>query len=154
MPEICILVGTQTGNAESLAEDLQAAMEAACNATVSVHDMDGLDLDVFTKADNILVCSSTWGDGELPDNAIEFHKAVLEKKPSMAGKKVGYCALGDHDYDPYFCEAAKIFHKAFEPLGAKRVIDTYEINQGPTDDDIMGAMKWAVDFVKKCRGEA
>jgi flavodoxin len=151
MPEVVVLVGTQTGNAESLAEDLQAAMEAACGATVSVHDMDGLSLDVFQQGDNFLFCTSTWGDGELPDNAIDFHKAIEEKKPALAGKKIGFCALGDHEYDPYFCEAAKIFAKTMEPLGARKVIDTYEIHQGPTDDDIMGAMKWSVEFVKKCR---
>jgi MioC protein len=152
MPEIIVLVGTQTGNAESLAEDLQAAMEANCDASVAIKMMDKLKADVFQEGNIFLFCSSTWGDGELPDNAIDFHKSIVEQKPPLAGKKYGFCALGDHDYDPYFCEAAKIFGKAIESLGAKKVIDTYEINQGPTDDDIMGAMRWSLEFVKKSRG--
>jgi flavodoxin len=153
MPEITILVGTQTGNAESMSEDLQAAMEANCEATVEVKMMDDLKADALKDGSNFLICSSTWGDGELPDNAIDFHQSFEDAKPSLAGKQFGICALGDHDYDPYFCEAAKIFTKALEGCGAKKVIDHYEINQGPTDDDIMGAMRWSLDFVKKCRGE-
>jgi len=150
MAEFVILVGTQTGNAESLAEDLQAAMETL-NVTVEVKMLEKVGPDVFGTASNFLICSSTWGDGELPDNAIDFHKALVAAKPAMAGKKYGCVCLGDHAYDPYFCEAGKIFSKALEPLGAKKVMDQYEINCGPTDDDIMGAMRWSVDFVNKCK---
>ena len=112
--------------------------------------MDDLEPATFDDGKAILFCSSTWGDGELPDNSLDFHAKVLENKgANMKGKPYGNCVLGDHEYDPYYCETGKIWDKVLQPAGAQKVCEDFQINQGPTDDDILGAMQWTVSFVEK-----
>jgi len=149
MVDILILVGTQTGNSEALAEDLENAIRHVTGKTVSRQLMDGLEPAVFNDAKAVLLCSSTWGDGELPDNSKELYKKCVEGGAAlMKDKQYANCILGDHDYDPYFCETGKIWDKVFKPVGAKKVQDDFQINKGPTDDDILGAMKWGVKFAE------
>jgi flavodoxin len=149
MADVLILVGTQTGNSEALSEDLQNAITHVTKKSVEVKLMDDLTPEVFGESGVILICSSTWGDGELPDNSLDFYAKCEEGCAPAKGRKYGNCILGDHEYDPYFCEAGKIWDKVLKANGADKVVNDYEINQGPTDDDILGAMKWSVDFVQK-----
>ena len=66
--DITILVGTMTGTAEMVAQEVQQALEAAGHqATIQV--MDGLDASVFQGGGTFLICTSTYGQGDVPDNA-------------------------------------------------------------------------------------
>jgi MioC protein len=74
---LTILVGTMTGTAEMVAQEVQTALEAGGHA-VTIRMMDDLDASVFDSGGTFLICTSTYGQGDVPDNAQEFF-ASLER---------------------------------------------------------------------------
>ena len=72
MAELRILVGTMTGTAEAVAKDIQDVLTKAGHQ-VEILLMDGRDSSIFetdaATCDAYLICSSTYGSGDVPDNA-------------------------------------------------------------------------------------
>ncbi len=121
---LLILYGSQSGNAEGLAHDLAAkARVRAGGAPVAprVVSMDQYgDID-FATAKHILIISSTWGDGEMPDNAATFWKWLQgAEAPSLGHAAHAVLALGDRNYRR-FCQAGKNFDERLATLGARRL---------------------------------
>ncbi|MAH87832.1 MAG: sulfite reductase subunit alpha [Kiloniella sp.] len=117
-----VLVGTQTGNAEGLAEDMAMTLGAA-GAQSRLHQLDDVELDDLATMENVLVITSTYGEGEMPDNAHLFWEALeSETAPRLEAMSFSVLALGDTAYDE-FCAAGKMIDKRFEQLGATRLVD-------------------------------
>ncbi|HSI14264.1 MAG TPA: sulfite reductase subunit alpha, partial [Chthoniobacter sp.] len=75
----------------------------------------------LAKEENILVITSTYGDGEPPDNAHAFWNFLQgESAPPLAHLNYSVLALGDTNYSA-FCQFGKNCDERFEKLGAKRV---------------------------------
>ncbi|GAB11522.1 NADPH--sulfite reductase flavoprotein alpha-component [Gordonia araii NBRC 100433] len=133
--QLLILYGTQSGNAEWVA--VQAQRLAANRGLVSrVADMDEVGLADLAQARKILVVVSTYGEGEMPDDAAELWRAVASTDaPSLAGVEVAVCGLGDSSYDG-FCQTAINLDTRFAELGAKRVVPRAEcdVDFQPTID--------------------
>ena len=117
-----VLIGTQTGNAEGLAEDMAMTLGAA-GAQSRLHQLDDVELDDLATMENVLVITSTYGEGEMPDNAHVFWEALeSETAPRLEAMSFSVLALGDTAYDE-FCAAGKMIDKRFEQLGATRLVD-------------------------------
>jgi sulfite reductase (NADPH) flavoprotein alpha-component len=65
---LAILFGSQTGNAEELADSTKKLADKA-GLDAKVYDMDGFGAANFANHKRILIITSTWGEGEMPDNA-------------------------------------------------------------------------------------
>ncbi len=124
---LTILFGSQTGTAEGLAK--KAAKEAGKRGfAATVLDMAQTDAARLAAEKNLLVITSTHGDGEPPDNAKALHatlKSQVADLKSEAGLplarlRFSVCALGDTNY-AQFCQCGKDFDAALEKLGAARV---------------------------------
>ncbi len=116
-----ILYGTQTGTAESLAED---AAELARNSGFAprVSELDDIEIDQLAEMENVLIVVSTYGEGEMPDNAELFWDALTATTaPRMEALNYGVLALGDTSYE-HFCQAGKLLDTRLEQLGAKRLL--------------------------------
>ena len=117
-----ILIGTQTGNAEGLAEDMAMTLGGA-GAQSRLHQLDDVEMDDLAGMENVLVITSTYGEGEMPDNAHLFWEALeSETAPRLEAMKFSVLALGDTAYDE-FCAAGKMIDKRFERLGATRLAE-------------------------------
>ena len=116
-----ILYGTQTGNSEAVAEDLGASMSSnGINAVVA--SLDDIEVESLTSMDYVFIVTSTYGEGEMPDNAELFWDALkATTAPRLEHMQFSVLALGDTAYDE-FCEAGKQFDLRFEQLGAKRMV--------------------------------
>src|SRR5258707_13544999 len=66
--ELTILVGTMTGTAQLVAQDLELTLDDG-EIRVRTVTMDGLDAVVFLGGGRVLICSSTYGQAPVPDNS-------------------------------------------------------------------------------------
>ncbi len=141
--KILMLIGTQTGNTETVAEAVAQHLAVAGHL---IHFVDLADAypEMLMEYPHLILATSTWGDGELPDNALDFYETLLALAPDLSHLQYAILALGDHTYDPYFCKAAEIFQDILHQFGARQSQAPYEIDAGPTKDDIRGACEWAI----------
>ena len=116
---LAILFGSQTGNAAGLAEKT-AKLAADYGLIPTVYDMDGFDPSTLANHKRTLIITSTWGEGEMPDNAETLWQSVSSQSPSLAGVHFSVCAIGDTAYDE-FCKAGTDWDEKYESLGADRV---------------------------------
>jgi len=116
---LAVFFGSQTGNAAGLAEKT-AKKAALYGLDAKVMDMDGYDPAQFASNKRVLIITSTWGEGEMPDNADTLWNQTLATKPSLSGIHYSVCAIGDTSYDE-FCKAGTDWDDKFSELGASSI---------------------------------
>ncbi len=115
-----ILFGTQTGNAEAVAGDVAAAARELGFAPI-ISGLDEIEIERLAEIERIAIVTSTYGEGEMPDNALAFWTALsAETAPRLEHLSFSVLSLGDTAYDG-FCQAGKLFDMRLEQLGAQRV---------------------------------
>lgn len=139
---VTVLFGSQTGTAEGLAKKLFKTLKKG-NFEPEVHDIGGYDFSRLPNEKNLLVITSTYGDGEPPDSALDFHsKLMSDSAPRLDGVSFSVLALGDTSY-PDFCKCGVEFDTRFEALGGKRLfkrIDSDVDVDGPYAEWSAGAL--------------
>ena len=117
---ITIIYGSQTGNAEAVAEQAATAAKAQ-GLTPTVLDMDDVDLALLSSIERLLIVTSTYGEGEMPDNAQALWDAISDDlTPRLEQLHYSVLALGDTSYDE-FCLAGKLWDERLAQLGAQRI---------------------------------
>ncbi|MGB1679420.1 MAG: flavodoxin domain-containing protein [Poseidonia sp.] len=125
---INILFGSQTGNAAGLAEKT-AKMAANYGLDAKVVDMDGLDPASLASMKRVMIITSTWGEGEMPDNADGMWNAINANGPALGGVHFSVCAIGDSSYDE-FCKAGHDWNGKLAALGGT---EAYPIQECDVD---------------------
>lgn len=115
-----VLYGSQTGNSEMLAEEA-AGRARAMGFDARLQALDDVTPEALTTMRRAIFVCSTYGEGEMPDNAHLFWDALsATTAPRLEGLHFGVLALGDTGYDG-FCKAGKLLDMRLEQLGAKRL---------------------------------
>lgn len=120
--KLMVLFGSESGNAESLADDVKKrANKAGFKATLV--DMADSNPSELTRENNVIIIVSTWGEGDPPERAMSFYDTLMaEDAPNLEGLNFGVLGLGDSCYEQ-FCQTGKDFDKRLETLGATRFLD-------------------------------
>lgn len=119
---VTLLYGSHTGNCQALAEDFSGRLKEN-GLQVSVEDMDRYKPKSLKKEEDLLIITSTHGDGDPPDNALSFYEFLYSRRaPKLDGVRYSVLALGDSSYE-YFCQTGKDFDKRLEELGAERFVE-------------------------------
>ncbi|WP_423823193.1 assimilatory sulfite reductase (NADPH) flavoprotein subunit [Salinisphaera sp. SPP-AMP-43] len=146
---LTVLYGSQTGNAEDIAEQLVARAEAQGLTARAIDMLDYKPRDL-KKEQNLVICVSTHGEGDPPDNAEELHEFVFGKKaPKLEGLNFSVLAFGDSSYE-HFCQTGRDFDAQLEKLGANRIVDRVDLDVDFDD----AAEAWIGDVVAKFKAEA
>jgi len=115
-----ILVGTMTSTADYVAQAIQMDCTDLVD-DIEVVLMDGLDISIFQEDALYLICTSTYGSGDVPDNARGLYDS-LDSSPAYLGDvRYGVIALGDRTYQQTFCFGGKKFDERLQGLGARRI---------------------------------
>ena len=122
--DLTILVGTMTGNAQLVAQELELILDDG-ETSVRTKLMDGLDVSAFDGGGLFLVCTSTYGQGDVPDNAKTLYESLLTQRPDLSSVRYGVVALGDRTYKDTFCNGGRRFDAILSELGAKRIGEVF-----------------------------
>ena len=150
---LTILVGTMTGTAEMVAQEVQTVLEAAGHA-VTIRMMDDLDAGVFQAGGTFLICTSTYGQGDVPDNAQEFFASLERERPDLSGATYGLIALGDRTYKDTFCEGGIRFDQLLTELGARRIGELlkHDASSGTLPEEV--AAQWIVPWAEMAEADS
>ncbi|MFJ7951192.1 assimilatory sulfite reductase (NADPH) flavoprotein subunit [Lysinibacillus sp. NPDC096418] len=114
---VTILYGSQTGNSQGLAEKYAAALKQN-DVEVTIASLAKFKPNNLKKTTNLLLVVSTHGEGEPPDQAIQFYEFLHSKRaPKLDHLHYSVLALGDSSYE-FFCKTGRDFDEQFAKLGA------------------------------------
>lgn len=145
-----ILFGSQSGNAESLAKKAAKAAQSRGFAA-RVKELNSIDPATLAAESHVLVVTSTWGEGEMPDNAKEFWEKINNgNAPELKSTRFAVLALGDKNYGDTFCWAGRQIDDRLEKLGGTRLVPRVDCD---TDFDQPAAawIETVLDALEKAR---
>ncbi|MGE2688784.1 molybdopterin-dependent oxidoreductase [Mycolicibacterium pulveris] len=129
-----VLWASQTGTAEQVATQLADRLGDA-----HLVNMDDAELAHLGAGRDVFVVTSTFGDGEPPDNGAGFWARLgSPDAPRLDGIRYAVLGIGDRSY-ANFCGHAKSIDTRFAALGATRLLDRTECEAH--DDEPM--RRWA-----------
>ncbi len=145
---LLVLFGSQTGSAEGLAKRVAKEAQARGFAP-KVLELNAYEKASLAAGGKAVIISSTWGEGDPPDNAVNFWSWLnADTAPRLENLQFAVLGLGDKNYSD-FCGASKKFDARLEALGAKRLVP-----RGECDVDYEAAANsWIEGLWDKLGGE-
>jgi MioC protein len=139
MANLLILVGTESGNAQMVADALQPVLTEAGHA-VDVTDKAAGAADLKSH-DVLLVICATHGSGDIPTNILPLAETLERERPDLSGHRYGVIALGDMTYQDTFCGGGKKLDQVLALCGAKKLGARLEVDassQPLPDEEALG----------------
>lgn len=148
--ELTILVGTMTGTAQLVAQELELRLDDGETSARAIL-MDDLTAKDVEPGRLYLICTSTYGQGDVPDNAKRLYESLQRERPDLSSVHYGVFALGDRTYNETFCHGGKRFDTVFSELGARRIGDAvlHDASAGTMPEEV--AAEWIEGWVAQCR---
>ena len=114
--------------------------------TVDVDECTTVDAADFEDADICIVATYTYGDGELPDEIVDFYEDLADL--DLSGKIFGVIGSGDTFYDE-FCKSVDDFEAAFAKTSAEKGADSVKVDLAAEEDDIVRLEAFAETLAAK-----
>ena len=130
---VTIIWGSQTGTSEGLAKKF-AKIGKNSGLDPKVVDAAEYDFSQLPSEKHLLIITSTYGDGEAPDNLQSFYTALhADDAPSLAEVNYSILSIGDSSY-PDFCQCGIDLDKQFQALGAQVIAPRIDCDLDLDDD--------------------
>jgi len=132
MNKVIIVYSSLTGNTEEMSEAIEKGL---LEAGVDVVRKDGYDAkaEELLDYDGILLGAYTWGDGELPDEFLDFFEDMCEL--DLSGKKAAVFGSGDTSY-AHYCGAVDLLEQKLQELGAEIVHESLKFEYNASDTEL------------------
>ena len=145
MANVILVFGSTTGNTEMLAEHVAAGLEEGM-ASVTVKNVTEASVDELADNDAIVFGCSTWGEGDLQDDFVDFHEAM--DGVSLEGKKAAVFGPGDsEEYADSFCVAVDMLEETLKKCGAEIVVEGFKVD-GEVEPTFADAEAWGLKVAK------
>lgn len=147
MARIQLLVGSETGTAEIVAEALREQFATQAQAAV-VNSLPSLEDIQDHPEDILLICTANTGSGELPGSLQPLYLSLVRDTPPLVGRRYGLINLGDSSYVT-FAEAGQTIDDALADLGAERIGEPLVLDASSGLDPVEEALEWATQWAEK-----
>lgn len=152
MQEIQILVGSVYGGALLTARAIRDQLGTEETRFV-VHE--NASLEAWTETSGpVLVCTSTTGQGEVPDNLLTFYAGLRDQLPMQPGRPFGIIVLGDSSYADTFCGAGALMEEALFEAAGHKVGDTLCIDAMEVTEPESVAVPWVREWLQELPGRS
>ncbi|GIP19263.1 putative flavodoxin-2 [Paenibacillus montaniterrae] len=132
MSKIIIVYASLTGNTEEMSEAIEKGVQEAGIEVVRKEAYDA-SAEELLQYDGIILGAYTWGDGELPDELLDFYEEMCEL--SLSGKKAAVFGSGDTSYANY-CGAVDLLEQKLQELGAEIVHESLKFEYNASDEEL------------------
>lgn len=123
-----IAFASQSGFAEQLAWQAASQLQAT-GASVRVRSLAQLQALDWQADEQVLFVVSTFGDGQAPDSARGFERAVLGQARGLESLRYGLLSLGDRQYSD-FCGFGRRLHDGLQRQGGTALFAPVEVDNG------------------------
>ncbi len=148
---LTILHGSETGNAEGLAQQA-GELAAARGVAARVLDMADYKARDLRNERLLMIVTATHGEGDPPDTAADFHEFLHGRKaPRLTDTRFAVLALGDSSYE-HFCQTGRDFDARLDSLGAERLVERLEADidfEGAAEQWIASALDAFAEHVEE-----
>jgi len=134
---VLLIFASQSGQAERLALQSAASLQAA-GLALKVCAVDGLQPEDLLAHGRVLLVASSFGEGEPPDGARRFWRALQASRADLSALRFGLLALGDSHYT-HFCGFGHALAQRLQALGAQPLFPLIEVDDG----DAQALARWA-----------
>ncbi|CDN45623.1 MULTISPECIES: flavodoxin [Paenibacillus] len=131
MNKVIVICCSMTGNTEEMAEEIVAGIRHA-GVEPAVRDIMDAKASELEEYDVILIGAYTWGDGELPDEFLDFYEELDGVK--LQGKLAAVFGSGDSSY-PIYCGAVDLIEEKLKERGAQIAAPGLKVEFNPSDEE-------------------
>ena len=139
MSSFQIIVGSMLGGTEYVAEACEETL-LALNHQVTLHLQPKFE-QIISKDQTWLICTSTHGAGDFPDNIQAFVEDLTKCAEDLSPVKFMIIGVGDSSYDT-FCKAAVDIEKSLLSKGCRKIIDVKTLDMSEEIDPEDLAQQW------------
>lgn len=144
MSSILMVYASMTGNTQEIAEAIAEGIRST-GATLEIKEVMDASASELEAYDAILLGAYTWGDGELPDECMDFYEEM--DSINLAGKKVAAFGSCDSNYEHVGAAVDILLNKARE-RGAETPLEGLKIELAPTAKEVEICKAFGVSFVE------
>jgi len=147
LANIVLITGSVFGTATITSDEIETALTEAGHQ-VSRPDPPDVDALIDEATDWLVVCTSSTGNGDLPDDLVPLYTSLVNDYPKIIHLTYVVVALGDSSYEN-FCGGGLTMDAALADLGARQATEPLKIDALETTEPEEVAPQWVVDVINE-----